>query len=247
MMNDPCHSAREHLSDYLDRALGPAEREAVGRHLEGCPDCAARLAELRDLTGALHALDRVALPDGFEGRFAARLAAEVQTHPVARPAARPKRAAGAPWRAWLTLSGWPVRALAGAAVAVVLFVAFYARGPHTGPVPLPGARAVPASAPGVRPHVDLGRDALVRIWFDAPEDVGPVRFTLELPAGVRMVKAGKVVDSASVTWEGELKAGRNMIPLHVRGVARGDWTVTAKVERDGTERERSIGLMVDGA
>lgn len=244
-MNDlSCTHVRARLSGYLDRALAPAEREAVGRHLAGCRACDGVLAELRGLTGVLHELDRVALPEGFETRFAGRLAAEARTRPA--PAAAPRARARRAWR-WPALTGWPVRALAGAAVAVVLYLGFLASGPHEIPLAPPGSRALPVSAPGAAPHIDLGRDALVRIWFDTPKDVGPVRFTLELPAGVRMVKDGRVVESASVTWEGELKAGRNVIPLHVRGVARGEWTVTAKVARDGTERASSIGLNVDGA
>jgi len=246
-LNDlSCTHVRARLSDYLDRALAPPEREAVGRHLAACPACDGVLAELRGMVGAMHELDRVTLPEGFEARFARRLQAEARVRPVV--AAPQKARAGRPWAAgWFTFTGWPVRALAGAAVAVVLFFAFYAAGPHRIPMALPGARALPVSAPGAAPRIDLGQDALVRIWFDAAKDVGPVRFTLELPAGVRMVKDGRVVDSASVTWEGELKAGRNVIPLHVRGVARGEWTVTAKVARDGTERASSIGLNVDGA
>lgn len=249
-MDLSCTTVRERLSGYLDRALGPAEREAVGRHLAGCPECDARLVELRSLVGVLHELDRVALPEGFEARFARRLEAEARVRPAV---AAPRRTRRAAWAGWFTFTGWPVRALAGAAVAVVLFFAFYTSGPNRGPAGMPGmpgapgGRAVATSAPAGMPHIDLGQDAVVRIWFDAAHDVGNVRFTLELPAGVRMVKDGRVVDSAYLTWEGELKAGRNMIPLHVRGVARGEWTVTAKVERDGAQRARSIGLNVDGA
>jgi hypothetical protein len=245
-MDLSCTTVRDRLSGYLDRTLGPAEREAVGRHLDGCPDCGGRLSELRDLVGELHALDRVTLPEGFEARFARRLEAEARVRPAV--AAVPRRAAdGAWWTRWFTFTGWPVRALAGAAVAVVLFFAFYPSGPGRAPLGPAGGRAVPVSAPAGAPHIDLGKDALVRIWFDADQDVGNVRFTLELPAGLRMVKDGRVVDSAHLTWEGELKAGRNVIPLHVRGVARGEWTVTAKVERDGAQRARSVGLNVDGA
>lgn len=247
-MDITCTTARERLSDYLDRTLGPAEREAVGRHLGACPECDGQLAQLRGLVGALHELDRVDLPEGFEFRFARRLGAEARRRPV--PAA-PARAVRRWWAGWFTFSGWPVRALAGAAVAVVLFFAFYAPGPGPGvgtnPAALPGTHAMPVSAPAAMPHIDLGQDAQVRIWFDVPQDLSGVRFTLELPAGVRMVKDGRLVDSGYVTWEGDLKAGRNVIPLHVRGVARGEWTVTAKVERDGARRARSIGLNVDGA
>jgi anti-sigma factor RsiW len=250
-MDLSCTHVRARLSGYLDRALAPSEREAVGRHLAACRKCDAVLAELRGLTGVLHELDRVDLPEGFEARFARRLEAEARTTPrtpAAAPAPAPAPRSARPRRfGWAAFTGWPVRALAGAAVAVVLYFGFLASGPNRIPLAPPGSRAVPVSAPAAAPRIELGQDALVRIWFDAGKDVGNVRFTLELPAGVRMVKDGKVVDSASVTWQGELKAGRNVIPLHVRGVARGEWTVTAKVERDGAERASSIGLNVDGA
>lgn len=248
-MDLSCTSVRERLSGFLDRALPLSEREAVGRHLAGCPACEAVLADLRDLVGTLHALDRVSLPDGFEARFQRRLAVEAATGAPARPAAHPTRRFA--WRDWLSPSGWPVRALAGAAVGVLVVFAFLRTGPESGPTPgpmaAPGGRAVPVAATPGGPHIGLGGDAVVRIWFDSAEDVGNVRFTLELPAGVRMVKDGQVVDSPFLTWEGELKAGRNLVPLHVRGVARGDWTVTAKVEKDGARRARSIGLTVNGA
>lgn len=38
---------RAHLSAYLDDALAPSARMAVEAHVAGCPDCQARLGELR--------------------------------------------------------------------------------------------------------------------------------------------------------------------------------------------------------
>jgi anti-sigma factor RsiW len=44
------------LSAYLDEALWPAERAAVAAHLEGCPSCRARLADLRATSRLVAAL-----------------------------------------------------------------------------------------------------------------------------------------------------------------------------------------------
>jgi hypothetical protein len=95
-------------------------------------------------------------------------------------------------------------------------------------------------------HVALGDEAVARIWFDAAEPLDRVRFTLELPAGVRVVADGEAVEVSTLTWEGSLAAGRNVINLPLRGVARGTWTVTAKVEKDGNERAKTVGLIVNG-
>jgi hypothetical protein len=242
-MNLSCESVRERLSGYLDRALPQPEREAVSRHLAGCRDCDAALAETRGLVGALHELDRVALPEGFSDRLAARLRAEAAARPALEAA--PRAARNPWWSGWFPFAGWPARALAGVAAVALLYLAF-AVGPQRGPVaPLPGGTGAPVALTSA--HVGLGGDAVVRIWFDAAQDVDGVRFTLELPPGLRMVRDGRVVESPFLTWEGDLKAGRNLIPLPVRGIARGEWTVKASVEKAGSRRERKIGLRVDGA
>ena len=54
-MTDTLHP-REHLSAYLDGALTPAERAAVDTHLDTCPDCRARVAELRGVATLLRSL-----------------------------------------------------------------------------------------------------------------------------------------------------------------------------------------------
>lgn len=249
-MDFSCTSVRERLSGYLERALPPAEREAVSRHLAGCPACDQALTETRDLVAALGHLDRVALPDGFERRFSARLRAEVAARPAVRAAGRAAgRASGrARWAGWFTFGTWPARALAGVAAALLLFLAFHAAGPDTARQVATGLQPAGPQARTValEPDLGLGQEAVVSIWFEASRDVDGVRFTLTLPDGVRMVQDGKVVDSPHLTWQGSLKAGRNLIPLHVRGVAKGEWTVTASVEKDGAHKESSIGLRVDG-
>lgn len=50
-----CQELEHQLHPYLDGELGAAERADVERHLEGCPDCQAKLKDFRALHGALQA------------------------------------------------------------------------------------------------------------------------------------------------------------------------------------------------
>ncbi len=53
----------EQLSDYIDRNLGPEEREALENHLEQCTDCRTVLAELRAVRREAKTLTRHAPPE----------------------------------------------------------------------------------------------------------------------------------------------------------------------------------------
>jgi anti-sigma factor RsiW len=48
------------LSAYLDEALSPTERAAVAAHLDGCPSCRERLADLRATSRLIAALPALA-------------------------------------------------------------------------------------------------------------------------------------------------------------------------------------------
>src|SRR5262245_2586086 len=65
--SSPSHEELEaRLSDYLDDALGAEEKQALERHIEGCGDCRAAIAELRKTMNALAGLNRVAAPQHFD-------------------------------------------------------------------------------------------------------------------------------------------------------------------------------------
>lgn len=250
-MDLDCHSVRERFGDYLDRSLPLLARERVDAHLGGCASCARAMEMTRDLVAALGEVGDPPLPDGFAQRLSARLhqeAERMQPAPSRRARKMPRRT----WAERLAPLMGP-RPLAGIAVSLVLAVAFLnALRLPSGNMPAltaDGPQAVAVSAAGtVQPvHMAYGNDAVVRIRFEAARPVEQVRFTLELPPGVRMVQDGKVIDAPVLTWEGRLEEGINQIPLHVRGVARGEWTVTASVEKGGVRKQRSIGLLVNGA
>jgi len=74
--NEGSHAEWEaQLSDYLDEELSPTEQQALERHLEECPSCAATLDDLRRVVETARSLPPVEpgeqLWQGIEARIAA--------------------------------------------------------------------------------------------------------------------------------------------------------------------------------
>jgi hypothetical protein len=101
-----CRDVEAHIVE-LARGAGPevADEEGLGRHLDECPACAARLARQRQLTAALQDLSRMAEPSPRAASIEAELLrAFARQQDEARPklrAVRPVLAAAAarPWLA----------------------------------------------------------------------------------------------------------------------------------------------------
>jgi len=238
-LNPDCQRVHERLSAFLERDLPLSERSEVDAHLEACGPCRDAARMTGAMMEALVAVAEPPLPAGFGRDLRVRLVA-----------------AGARRRRWSRAAAprWRLRPLPGlvAAAVLALGLTFVLTAPWQRPAASPGTGSADApvrlaTATEEPVHVALGDEALARIWFDAAEPIDHVRFTLELPAGVRVVADGEAVAVSTLTWEGSLAAGRNFINLPLRGVARGTWTVTAKVEKDGNERAKTVGLIVNGA
>lgn len=73
-----CSYFRARLNQYVDAELGYLEVAELQGHLSFCPDCAAELAQLSELRGALAAWGEAELapPPGFAERAAAAAALE---------------------------------------------------------------------------------------------------------------------------------------------------------------------------
>jgi anti-sigma factor RsiW len=65
-----CSYFRERINLYIDGELGYLEVAELQQHLSFCPDCAAELAEVGEVRGALAAWGRLELaaPSGFAER-----------------------------------------------------------------------------------------------------------------------------------------------------------------------------------
>ena len=81
-----CDSARGRLCGYVDETIEPVDRELVGSHLEGCPDCAALARVLSRLAEDLPALARLEPDERFVAGLLARTSG--RRRPAQRWAAR---------------------------------------------------------------------------------------------------------------------------------------------------------------
>lgn len=69
-----CEEAFRRLDDYLDRELGPEERQLVDEHLRLCEVCTSEfIFEASVLTGVRRKLRTLSAPSDLQARIAARL------------------------------------------------------------------------------------------------------------------------------------------------------------------------------
>jgi len=83
-----CFEAEALLSYYLDGILDEAEHAALQEHLNGCPACRQKLAELEEVVSFLQTMEEVPLPADFEAQLRTRLEAverEKNVVPMRKP------------------------------------------------------------------------------------------------------------------------------------------------------------------
>jgi hypothetical protein len=212
-------------------------------HLAECAECRRELAEVRWVTELLHAVPPEPMPEELPSRVFAALAALPDEAPVAEPAvtvtkAEPKPAgavlAGAPVPAtpWFKRFNWP-SAVAGAVAAVALLFVWNVQN-----------SALPKiETAAVSPNTDVA----VNIGFDVASNVDDVTFQIDLPEGLRFVDdKHQPLLAQSVSWKGALKEGKTVVPIVVRGVVPGKWTIEAYVRKGPMMRKTTIVMPVQG-
>jgi anti-sigma factor RsiW len=126
-----CRVVIDTLSAYIDRELPAAEREAVRRHLHGCPGCSSAHERLAEAWTLVAEAPRVSPRVDLWPRIEARLEAERR------------------WPAWLGRLAWsPLPAL-----ATLMLVAGLLLGLQMGEAMIGGRRAATVSAMDASVHL----------------------------------------------------------------------------------------------
>jgi anti-sigma factor RsiW len=116
-MNWNCGLTEERLSDYLDGALAPEEREAFQAHSATCSACAEMLARVGHLLGQMHALEPLREPAFLARRIVVRTTGT-----------RPHRHEIASVAGWFNLLWQPRFAMGLATVAATFVILAHAAG-----------------------------------------------------------------------------------------------------------------------
>jgi anti-sigma factor RsiW len=154
----------ERLHAYFDGELPAAEAAALTRHVEGCADCRAALAQLEAARGALRRFAGVQAPQPLRASILRALDAEEQQ-------SRPARTADPLWRRpfWLGMLG----GVGGSAVAAALaFLLLFA--PQASLLDQLVNAHVHSLTPGHLIAVVSTDRHTVKPWFAGRTDVSPV-------------------------------------------------------------------------
>lgn len=230
-----CDDALDQLTDYMDDALPAAERTAFEAHLDGCAECRRELAEVREVVALLHAVPAEPMPAGLPERIFAALDALPESVPGLSESVAPESAkvlaaapvAAAPWWKRINLPS----AFAGAVAAVALLFVWNIQSNQ-----LPQIQTA---------EVRQNQDVAVNIGFDVASSVEDVTFQIDLPEGLQFVDDQRQPMMAqSVSWKGSLKSGKTVVPIVVRGVQPGRWTIEAYVRKGAMTRKTTIVMPV---
>ncbi|HEY9898268.1 MAG TPA: zf-HC2 domain-containing protein [Pantanalinema sp.] len=223
-----CDDVQNYLGEYLDPAEDAIPRAAIAEHLASCPECAEHLRELEIVTAMLRDRKAPEAPADLMDKIRLRLADE----PV--PSSAPSSDPGVLMRV-ARLINWP--SLAAGAVAagtIIALVTVVLR--NQAPLPTIQTAAVAVSSP-----------TSVNIGFDVAQDVNDVTFTIDLPKGLEFVDANnQPIDSQTVSWQGELKRGKTVVPITVRGVQPGRFEILATVRKNQFAQTTKIVVPIEG-
>lgn len=112
-----CEQIELRLSDYVDRLLSPAERQAFLAHAEGCAQCRPLVAQVGGMVRELHRLEPLDVPLRLVNRILEQTTA-----------ARRARSRWPAWRRWMQPVWQPRFAMGLATVTLVFFFVFQAMG-----------------------------------------------------------------------------------------------------------------------
>jgi anti-sigma factor RsiW len=114
-----CTLTEERLSDFLEGALAPEEREACAAHTRACAECTDMLARVGDLIGRMHAIELLPEPGFLAQRIIRNTArARQQGHDVASVSS------------WFNLIWQPRFAMGLATVAATFMILAHAAAPR---------------------------------------------------------------------------------------------------------------------
>lgn len=214
-----CERFGSSLHDWLDGGRDAACAAALEGHARRCPACRALLADERLRRTALRQLPVPPARPGF-----------------ASEAMQVARLADRNWRRQLRRHDMRLAAIAAsAALAVVAFALL--RQQYLAP-----ARSVAAAEPEAIHTYALtaGQVQSLRLKIEAPRDFEGVRFSVELPDHVSLADQPGI---RSMTWEGSLRKGANVLELPLLAQAGAAGRVATRVSWGSFERHIEASLV----
>ncbi len=225
-----CTAVSEALGEHATGTLRAQSEEEVRAHLETCPVCSRKAAEMRATLTTLRALEPPPLPAGFDDRLRARLEAAGTPAPAAPSAKAPASSFGgavaAPRRGTLPIVVGAVVAAGAIAAALLL----------TG-----GGRSRSQTLPAASTALSMAAPSNLLLSFHADAAYKGCEIRIVAPPAVKLDGAGPTGELVLVK---DLAAGENEIAVTMHGETAGSYRLVAHARIGDRELSQDIYVTV---
>ncbi len=222
MMN--CQQILTMIDDYLDGYLDKNQHVEFDRHVLECKSCQRELSQAQHILDEIKSIPVPAMSPGFTQR-AIKNAVQAQDRPQRRG----------------FVMGF------GSAIAAGLVLALVVGGLlPTAQVPTPSAPQVASHTPDSIVEISLSVEKvqMVNLVFDSTQAVAGAELSISLPEHVELSGyPGQQV----LAWSTDLKQGRNVLSLPIKGLFNASGELVANINANGKIKAVRIQLQVDDA
>ncbi len=207
-----CDEIKNIIPKVFDREAHADEINKIEEHIKKCRVCREYYMREKEIVGALRNMEHRKAPDDFTENVKNRIIADKNKRHAAFPKLILSFAAGA------------------AAVVVLALITVRSAGQPVTYIP-PGANYNPVGYQVVS-SISGKKEGYIRLGINSPEDFDDVFMEIQFPEGVALVNGRK-----NAGWKGDLKKGKNIILLRVKGGEEGTWQIKGKLRKNGNEKE----------
>ncbi len=211
-----CQQFEKQLDDYLDGTLESEQAHQADAHQRHCARCQDKVRQALALEAELRRLPVPPMRPGFAREAIARATG------VEAGAKRSHRRS--------FVAGFSTALAASVALLAVIAL-------------LPGGlQQQPAATPSIaQVAISLEQTQTVNLVFDTPQALEHATLTIALPDNVEVPG---LAGQRTITWQTSLQAGRNILPLPLRGISASDGELLASIEQDGKVKTVRVRLTV---
>ncbi len=215
-----CEKIKKKIWKIFDQESRTRDREIVREHIKGCGNCRKLYKEVKGMLENLRDFPDYKTPPEFTDRLKNRI---IQTYGYPKKSAKTKEGIK-------TMFKYGIPA---AVAAVIIFLVFFSR-------PDLDTRAIRYYSPGQKLNLTeysrssglLSRKTgYMRISLDSAVRLEGVTVDIDLPPGVRLAS-----DEDKAVWTGNLKEGKNLLLIEVRGEQEGSWDVNGVIKKNGLQK-----------
>ena len=208
-----CKQTESLLDDYLDEHLESDTHQVISAHIAGCTHCSQMVNDARRLRSTLRRLPAPSLRPGFAEQAFAK-AREAQQQPRQRFNRR------------FNLQQKMTAGALAAGFAVWMITAPFI-GNHNSDNGMPVQ------------FVSVDEVKTISVAMNAQKELHNVTLTLVLPEGIEVDGYN---GQREITWNTNLVAGVNLLPLPIRALNAGSGTLIARISHDGQSRQLRVPI-----